>query len=114
MAKKINIKIFGLSIFIALQAAFCVYFRWIPFDILSKTVWAILILLIFVFTLIIYRVMSRFVLPYYQSHPKWINIGSLILGLIFPLLLMILIEYPIPDRSILILPLAKKKSFLHL
>lgn len=100
MAKKINIKIFGLSIFIALQAAFCVYFRWIPFDILSKTVWAILILLIFVFTLIIYRVMSRFVLPYYQSHPKWINIGSLILGLIFPLLLMFLIEYPIPDRYI--------------
>ena len=100
MLKKFDYKILGISVFIAFLMSFCIYFRWIPFDILSKTAWAILLLFILFFTPIIYRIISKFVLPYYPSHPKWINIGSLILSLISTGLLMIYLGYSIPDRYI--------------
>lgn len=68
MAKKINIKIFGLSFFIALQAAFCVYFRWIPFDILSKRAFVILLALTFAFTPLIYQIILRFIAALFSRY----------------------------------------------
>lgn len=93
-----ELKILVISLFLAIQFAFCVYLRWIPYPILSKRAFAAIILLIGLFTICTDFIVSRWILIRFRRTTKTAFCFTVLASLIFGGLLLVVQAVPVPDR----------------